>query len=196
MPVLALMKFFTALQGRLLRVRISYETPLDISRSYQFSWDTQKHFEDAQRCKVGVLTKQRKTVWDHVQKVLQHLPHRNGCLVLGDFSTPLQLRKQISPLSRNLSNTQDAALSTHCRDQGRLCARSCRPRLTPSMAPRLVSFSVGARSLIGCWRERGPSLLFLLQPVGADISPFNATFLDLEPHAFQPNTNKAALFIA
>ena len=47
----------SVLQERLLRVRIPFQTPLDIWYVYQFSWNTQKHFEEVSARKVDALRK-------------------------------------------------------------------------------------------------------------------------------------------
>ena len=80
-------QFTNVLQGRLLHVRIPFQTPLDLL--YQYAWNTQKKFEDTQGRKIDALLKQRKVVWNHITQWMRRTPQRNGCILLGDFNTPL-----------------------------------------------------------------------------------------------------------
>ena len=82
-------QFTNVLQGRLLHVRIPFQAPLDLLCVYQYAWNTQKKFEDTQGRKIDALLKQRKTVWNHITQWMRRTPQRNGCILLGDFNTPL-----------------------------------------------------------------------------------------------------------
>ena len=100
------------LQGRLLHVRIPLQTPLDVLCIYQYSWNTQKQFGDNTGRKVDALLKQRQSIWNHVRRWLNKIPQRNGCLLLGDFNTPLfqsglQVGQGIVPIQKVAQTDQE-----------------------------------------------------------------------------------------
>ena len=106
------LQFTSILQGRLLHVRIPFQTPLDLLCVYQYAWNTQKSFEETQGRKVDALVKQRQTIWNHIKRWLRRTPRRNGCLLLGDFNTPLfqsglNVGHGLVPLSRVVQTDQE-----------------------------------------------------------------------------------------
>ncbi|CAE7283401.1 unnamed protein product [Symbiodinium sp. CCMP2592] len=78
-----------AFYASLFHVRLLLEAPLDILCIYQHSWNLQKVGLRGPN-KQEALLKQRRLIWDHIDKWLRSTPQRNGCLLLGDMNQSLR----------------------------------------------------------------------------------------------------------
>ena len=146
----ASLQFTSVSQGRLLHVRVPFQTPLDLLCVYQYSWNTQKNFDDTHGRKVDALLKQRQTVWNHIKKWLKRTPRRNGCLLLGDFNTPLRqsglhVGHGVIPIQGSSVRPgffQEVAQTPGCCASERFCQlvamQSQAPRLTLTARGRLA----------------------------------------------------------
>ena len=82
--------------GRLLHVRLAMDPPLDILVVYQHAWNVQRKASTDESAtqqstsKTEQLLQRRKTVWKKIGTWIAGTPRRNGCIVLGDFNTPVQ----------------------------------------------------------------------------------------------------------
>ena len=72
--------------GRLVHLRLLFEVPLDILCIYQFAWNLQKVELRGAKNKTDAMLRQRRQIWQHVDKWIRAIPQRNGCVVLGDFN--------------------------------------------------------------------------------------------------------------
>ena len=79
--------------GRLLHIRLLVETPLDILCVYQTAWNP--HKSTLKGDKIAMLMKQRQRTWTGIDQWIRSVPQRNGCLLVGDFNTPLQTEGDI-----------------------------------------------------------------------------------------------------
>ena len=82
------------LPGRVLHVRLLFEVPLDILVVYQFAWNPHKQSLQGNKCEA--LVKQRRRVWKLMDQWLRSVPHRNGCLLVGDFNVPVATERPIA----------------------------------------------------------------------------------------------------
>ena len=73
--------------GRLLHVRLMFDTPLDVLCVYQFAWNPRK--ATLQGDKIQALLRQRQRIWTGIDQWLRSVPQRNGCILAGDLNTPL-----------------------------------------------------------------------------------------------------------
>ena len=73
--------------GRLLHVRLMFDTPLDVLCVYQFAWNP--HKTTLQGDKTQALLRQRQRIWTGIDQWLRSIPQRNGCILAGDLNTPL-----------------------------------------------------------------------------------------------------------
>ena len=76
----------TLVPGRLVHLRLLFEVPLDILCIYQFAWNLQKVELRGAKNKTDAMLRQRRQIWQHVDKWIRAIPQRNGCVVLGDFN--------------------------------------------------------------------------------------------------------------
>eukprot|EP00439_Symbiodinium_sp_Y106_P051369 s4633_g6.t2 len=72
--------------SRLVHLRLLFEVPLDILCIYQFAWNLQKVELRGAKNKTDAMLRQRRQIWQHVDKWIRAIPQRNGCVVLGDFN--------------------------------------------------------------------------------------------------------------
>ena len=96
--------------GRALHLRSMLNPPLDVLNVYQYSWNPSKQGADQGQFKVDLLVKQRMNMWNHIRKWLGSIPRRNGCIVLGDFNTPLQPSPGM--VGNGLAKTRDKPIQT------------------------------------------------------------------------------------
>ena len=82
------------LPGRVLHVRLLFEVPLDILVVYQFAWNPHKQSLQGNKCEA--LMKQRRRVWKLTDQWLRSVPHRNGCMLAGDFNVPIATERPIA----------------------------------------------------------------------------------------------------
>ena len=82
------------LPGRVLHVRLLFEVPLDILVVYQFAWNPHKQSLQGNKCEA--LMKQRRRVWKLTDQGLRSVPHRNGCMLAGDFNVPIATERPIA----------------------------------------------------------------------------------------------------
>ena len=76
----------TLVPGRLVHLRLLFEVPLDILCIYQFAWNLQKVELRGAKNKTDAMLRQRRQIWQHVDKWIRAIPQRNGCVVLGDLN--------------------------------------------------------------------------------------------------------------
>ena len=75
--------------GRALHVRLMLNPPLDLLNVYQYAWNPNKQGAEQGQHKMDALLKQRMSIWKSVRSWLGSIPRRHGCILLGDFNTPL-----------------------------------------------------------------------------------------------------------
>ena len=63
--------------------------PLDLLNVYQYAWNPSKQGAEQGQRKTDVLLRQRMGIWKSVRSWLGSIPRRHGCILLGDFNTPL-----------------------------------------------------------------------------------------------------------
>ena len=82
--------------GRLFHVRLMMDPPLDLLCVYQHSWDVQKKTDpiadttQARTNKTEQLLQRRRKIWNQLGSWIAGIPRRNGCVVKGDYNTPVQ----------------------------------------------------------------------------------------------------------
>ena len=70
---------------RLLHVRLLFATPLDLLCTYQWSWNPGKvEFQGKHR--IEEMKRQRKHIWQRIEKWVGSLPQRSSSLLIGDFN--------------------------------------------------------------------------------------------------------------
>ena len=77
--------------GRALHVRLMLNPPLDLLNVYQYAWNPNKQGADKGQHKTEALIRQRMGIWKSIRSWLGQVPRRHGCILLGDFNTPLQV---------------------------------------------------------------------------------------------------------
>ncbi|CAE7752443.1 unnamed protein product [Symbiodinium sp. CCMP2456] len=80
--------------GRLLHVRLLLEAPVDLLCTYQWAWNPAKA-ELQGKNRVDELVKQRRRVWQSIDKWLGGIPQRSTCLLVGDFNSGLTTEDHI-----------------------------------------------------------------------------------------------------
>ena len=81
--------------GRLFHVRIMMDPPLDVIGIYQHTWNVQKKplqedpAEQPGGSKTEQLLQRRRKIWKQLRTWISDIPRRNGCIIMGDFNTPV-----------------------------------------------------------------------------------------------------------
>ena len=82
-------RYVALIPGRLLHIRLLFNTPLDLLCVYQTAWNP-SHSALANTNKTEALLRQLAKLWRQMEKWLAQIPLRHGTLLIGDMNTPLR----------------------------------------------------------------------------------------------------------
>ena len=75
--------------GRLVHLRLLFSAPLDLLCVYQWAWNAGKA-ELKGKNRIEEMTRQRRRVWQSIDRWLGSIPQRSTCLLAGDFNCTLE----------------------------------------------------------------------------------------------------------
>ena len=141
----ASIRYVVLIPGRLVHVRLLFHLPLDILCTYQTAWNPTNSSLAATN-KADALVRQRAKLWAEMEKWLNHIPLRNGTLILGDMNTPLIPEHPVcgpgvatnrGPVQRDQEDFQALLRRTGCQalNTWRAPGISSRTYLPPSAGP-------------------------------------------------------------
>ena len=170
-------RYVAPMPGRLLQVRLQSEPPLDCLLVYQQAWNPKKFAHAGVEGTRGLL-QARQEIWQHIGKWLRAVPARNGCLVVGDFNTPV---KPDAPLvgqgvasSKYAQTDQDAlqALVVQHRlhvlnswSRGGLAARTFLPAVGDQQHGTQIDFIMARDALVDMTAKRARPFVAPFVPV-------------------------------